>query len=60
MGKKTYTSPELRVHGTVEKLTLGTRMLFSDAWFGADGTDGIVGPKCAPDSDVLWCTADGS
>jgi len=60
MGKKTYTSPELRVHGTVEKLTLGTRMLFSDAWFGADGNDGLIGPTCPTSSDFLACTADGS
>jgi len=57
MMKKTYVTPVLQVHGNVEKLTLGTRMLFSDAWFGADGNDGLIGPKCDPASDLLACTA---
>ena len=57
MMKKPYVRPVLQVHGTVEKLTLGTRMFFSDAWFGADGTDGLIGPKCSPTSDLFACTS---
>lgn len=55
--KKTYVTPTLLVHGDVEKLTCGTRMFFSDAWFGADGNDGIIGPTCSPDSDKFACTS---
>jgi hypothetical protein len=58
--KKTYTSPVLIVHGSVEKLTLGSRLAISDAWFGVDGNDGLIGPKCSPGSDAWACTADGS
>lgn len=62
MNKKTYATPVLLIHGDVEKLTCGSRILFSDAWFGdaSDGNDGEWGPKCKPDSDFLACTSDGS
>jgi hypothetical protein len=55
-----YAKPLLIVHGNVKEITQGSRIAFSDAWFGAVGNDGVVGPKCSPDSDVLACTADGS
>jgi hypothetical protein len=55
--KKPYATPLLQVHGTIEKLTLGTRMAFSDAWFGTDGNDGLIGPKCSPSSDLFACTS---
>lgn len=57
MAKKTYVSPVLHIHGTVEKLTQGSRIAFSDAWIGVDGNDGLIGPRCPPDSNVLACTA---
>ncbi|MEM6255665.1 MAG: lasso peptide [Cyanobacteria bacterium P01_D01_bin.156] len=44
--KKAYSAPALIVHGDVEEITLGTRNLVEDAFFGADGTDGVFGPKC--------------
>ncbi len=59
MMKKIYVTPVLLVHGDVEKLTLGSRIAFRDAWIGADGNDGLIGPKCSPDSDFLACTPDG-
>lgn len=58
--KKTYVSPKLVVHGTIGAITRGSRIAISDAWFGTDGNDGLVGPKCRPDSDFLACTPDGS
>lgn len=59
MMKKIYTTPVLLIHGDVEKLTLGSRWAISDAWIGVDGNDGLIGPKCSPNSDFLACTSDG-
>ena len=58
--KKRYIPSVVVVHGTVESLTRGSRLAISDAWIGADGNDGLIGPTCSPDSDFLSCTADGS
>lgn len=59
MMKKTYATPVLLIHGDVEKLTLGSRIAFSDAWIGVDGNDGLIGKKCPSDSDAWACTSDG-
>jgi hypothetical protein len=58
--KKTYAPPRLITHGDVREITRGSRLAISDSWFGTDGNDGLIGPKCDPDSDFLACTADGS
>lgn len=60
MMKKTYVIPVLLIHGDVEKMTLGSRIAFRDAWIGADGNDGLIGPKCDSNSDTWACTPDGS
>ncbi len=60
MVKKAYTTPTVIVHGSIEDLTRGSRIAFRDAWFGADGNDGLIGPKCREDWDFLACNPDGS
>lgn len=60
MLKKTYVAPALKIHGTIDTLTLGSRLAFEDAWFGASGTDGIAGRTCRPGDSSLWYSACGS
>lgn len=61
MMKKFYSTPLLLIHGKVEMLTCGSRIWLEDAWFGADGTDGIIGRKCQPDEvGDRWYEACGS
>lgn len=55
--KKSYKSPEVTFYGNVEEITFGSRVALSDAWIGADGNDGIFGPKCPDNSDFLACTS---
>lgn len=55
MLKKTYVAPVLKIHGTIDTLTLGSRMAFEDAWFGVSGTDGLIGPKCQPGQTDWAC-----
>ncbi len=55
MLKKTYEEPVLKVHGTIETLTQGSRLAFEDAWFGVAGTDGLIGPKCEPGQTTWAC-----
>ena len=46
--KKTYSSPKVKFYGNVEEITLGSRRRISDAWIGADGSDGLLGRRCRP------------
>lgn len=44
--RKSYSSPVVKFYGNVEKITFGSRNFIEDSFFGADGNDGLVGPKC--------------
>lgn len=44
--KKRFVPPTAEPFGNVVDITSGSRLLFEDAFIGASGTDGLIGPKC--------------
>jgi hypothetical protein len=49
--RQNYTAPELRVHGSLERITLANGNAFGKSPNGGDGTLNLPNSKCPSGSD---------